>query len=114
MSDVETRLLDIVQQLGLMQHSIGVIQAQNTHIIKEQDQAAERRQRMYEKLDQIEPMRQTLSEIAPLVKEHEQNRQRQIGMAWVVRGAWTIGGGSVGAAMLWVMQKLFGSPPPHP
>lgn len=108
-----SRLLDILQQIGALQHAIGVIQAQNAHIIKEQDQAAERRQRMYEKLDQIEPIRRELEQIVPLVKEHEQARQRGIGMAWLARSAWTIGGGSAGAAALWVLQKLFGSPP-HP
>lgn len=112
-TDVPPWYLDLMQSLGELRHQVGIVQAQNSHIIKEQDQAAERRQRMYEKLDKIEPMSQKLEGIAPLVVEHERAWQRQIGMAWLVRGSWTIGGGAVGAVAVKLLQYLTGSPPPQ-
>lgn len=105
-STTERLQLDILQMIGELRQQVGVVQAQNEHIIKSQDVADERRREMYVKLNKIDAIERELQRIVPLVDIHEQKHQQSIGALWMARGGWTIGGGAVGALVAWLLKAF--------
>lgn len=99
-------MLQAIEQISAMQGSLGVLQGQCNIIIKEQHEAADSRQRMYDRLHEVEMLMTTVKRIAPMVDSHEQRYQQGQGAAWAMKTLWGAIAGGGGAALVLIARKL--------
>lgn len=99
-------MLKALDQITAMQGQLGVVQGQCNIIIKEQHEAAEHRQRIFDRLHEVEMLMTTVKRIAPMVDAHEQRYQQGQGAAFAVKTMWGVAAGSGGAMLVVVAKKL--------
>lgn len=104
--------LQALEQLAGLSREVSIVQGQNNIIIQEQARAATGRAAMYEKLNKLDTLAQTVERIAPLVDAHEKQHNQALGAMWAGRAIWGISAGAIGAAVTLLINKL-GFGPPH-
>ena len=92
-------LLQVTRQLSSFDEKFGILQGQNTEIIREQQRVAEQRTRMYEQINRIDRIASELERITPMVDAHEAKHNRNAGAMTFGKALLALFSGAVGALM---------------
>lgn len=104
----QSLLLQALEQISMLDGKIGVVQGQNNIIIADQAQAAQGRQKIYEKLNKIDVMSATMDRIVPLVDKHEARHNKTQGAMSLGRVLWGMSAGAIGAGITMLLQWFAG------
>lgn len=105
--------LQALEQMSEISSSLGILQGQMNLVLSEQQRAAEKRERMYEKLNKIDIIEQQLERIVPLVDKHEEHHNHRVGAVNLGRLIWGLLAGGAGAGILSLVEWLTGKATHH-
>jgi hypothetical protein len=94
---VQSLLLQVLSQLSEVDGRLGVMQGQNSEIIREQQRAADSRKEVYEQLRELPAIKAQLARISPLVDAHETKHNRAEGALSLGKVVLAGSGGMFGA-----------------
>lgn len=112
-SRLTSLVLQALNELSILQRDIGLLQGQAATIRENQVHAASDSRAIHQTVTVVATdfavLKQTVERIAPLVDEHERKHQRGLGIVWLIRSGWLLGGGLIVAAMAKLFGVKFGS-----
>jgi hypothetical protein len=109
----QSLLLQALEQLSGVDQRIGILQGQCIEILREQQRAADGREKIYAKINHIDVLAVEIARLAPMVDRHERKYNETRGAMSFGRTLLSLLSGAAGAGLALLAKWLTQGQPPH-